>query len=124
MVLSNIIIGIIQEIRAKHTIDKLSLISAPVAQVVREGTLKTVAIEQLVLDDIVQLSAGNQICADAVVAEGNVEVNEALVTGESDLVAKQPGDPLLSGSFVAVSYTHLDVYKRQERISAWHRATR
>lgn len=100
VVLSNIIIGIIQEIRAKHTIDKLSLISAPVAQVVREGTLKTVAIEQLVLDDIVQLSAGNQICADAVVAEGNVEVNEALVTGESDLVAKQPGDPLLSGSFV------------------------
>ena len=101
VVLSNIVIGIIQEIRAKRTIDKLSLISAPVARVVRDGTLHTVPIEELVLDDMVQLAAGNQICADAVVAEGSVEVNESLITGESDLVTKQPGDSLLSGSFVS-----------------------
>lgn len=100
VVVSNIVIGIIQEIRAKRTIDKLSLISAPVAQVVRGGVLETVAVDQLVLDDIVQLSAGNQICADAVVVQGNVEVNESLITGESDSIAKQPGDSLLSGSFV------------------------
>lgn len=100
VILSNIVIGSFQGIRAKHTIDKLSLISSPKANVVRDGKRRTVAVEQVVLDDILLLSAGNQICADAVVAGGECEVNESLITGESDPVLKQPGDELLSGSFV------------------------
>lgn len=100
VILSNIVIGSFQGIRAKHTIDKLSLISSPKAAVLRDGKRQTIPVEQVVLDDILLLTAGNQICADAVVAAGECEVNESLITGESDPVLKQPGEPLLSGSFV------------------------
>lgn len=100
VILCNIVIGSFQGIRAKHTIDKLSLISSPKAKVVREGRKLNVQVEEVVLDDILLLSAGNQICSDAVVAEGECEVNESLITGESDPVLKQPGDHLLSGSFL------------------------
>lgn len=100
VIFCNIVIGSFQGIRAKRTMDKLSLISAPKANVVRDGNRRSIAVEDVVLDDILLLSSGNQICADAVVAAGECEVNESLITGESDPVLKQPGDELLSGSFV------------------------
>ena len=100
VIFSNILIGSFQGIRAKRTIDKLSLISAPKANVLRGGQRQSIPIEEVVLDDILLLSSGNQICADAVVADGECEVNESLITGESDPVVKQKGDSLLSGSFV------------------------
>lgn len=100
VVFVNTIIGTIQEIRAKKTLEKLSLVSAPLTKVIRDGKEGCVGSEELVLDDIVIFEAGNQICADAVVCSGNVTVNEALVTGESDEIAKKAGAPLLSGSFV------------------------
>ena len=100
VIFTNIVIGSFQEIRAKRTIDKLSLISSPKATVLRSGNKQTIAVHQVVLDDILLLSAGRQICADAVVVSGECEVNESLITGESDPVTKRPGDHLLSGSFV------------------------
>lgn len=100
IIISNTVIGSFQGIRAKRTIDKLSLISAPKAGVVRNGQSLHIAVEQIVLDDILLLSPGNQICSDALVVDGECEVNESLITGEADPVLKQPGDSLLSGSFV------------------------
>ena len=100
VILSNTVIGSFQGIRAKRTIDKLSLISAPKVTVLRDSTLKTVCVSDIVLDDVMHLSNGQQICADAFVREGEVEVNESLITGESDPVLKRAGDALLSGSFV------------------------
>ncbi len=96
----NTLIGTVQEIRAKKTIDKLSLVAAPRAEVVRGGKAASIPTGGVVLDDILLLRAGGQICADCVVREGSCEVNESLVTGESDPVVKTVGDPLLSGSFV------------------------
>ncbi len=100
VILCNIIIGTVQEIRAKRMVDKLSLISEPQSSVVRDGEKKIIPVSDLVQDDTVILSAGNQICADAVVTEGTIEVNESLITGESDSVVKRQGDEILSGSFV------------------------
>ncbi len=100
VIVSNIVIGSFQGIKAKRTIDKLSLISAPKAVALRGGQRYNVRVEDVVLDDVLIFGAGNQICADAVVVGGECEVNESLLTGESDPVVKQPGDPLLSGSFV------------------------
>lgn len=100
VVIINTLIGIVQEIRSKNVLEKMSMLNAPHAQVVRDGKISKVASESLVLDDIVVFSAGNQICADAVVASGEVQVNESLLTGESDEITKRPGDTLMSGSFV------------------------
>lgn len=100
VILSNTVIGSFQGIRAKRTIDKLSLISAPKVTVLRDGVLQTIGVTDIVLDDILRLANGQQICADAFVREGEVEVNESLITGESDPVLKRAGDALLSGSFV------------------------
>ena len=100
IVLANMIIGTIQEIRAKNTIDKLSLMSAPTAIVRRAGVNHEVAVSEVVLDDLLLLENGKQICADSIVVEGQVEVNESLLTGESDAIVKKPGDVLYSGSFV------------------------
>ena len=100
VILSNIVIGSFQGIRAKHTIDKLSLISAPKATVLRGGQQMAVRVEDVVLDDILVVSSGSQLCADATVVGGECEVNESLLTGEADPIVKQPGDPLLSGSFL------------------------
>ncbi len=100
VILSNILIGTFQEIRAKQTIDKLSLISAPKAHVIRNGQKINIPVNEIVLDDITVLAAGNQICADCTIAEGECEVNESLITGESDPVNKKMGDLLLSGSFI------------------------
>ena len=100
VIFSNAAIGSFQGIRAKRTIDKLSLISAPKVTVLRDGALHHIAVHEIVLDDVMQLSNGQQICADAVVRQGEVEVNESLITGESDPVLKHTGDKLLSGSFI------------------------
>lgn len=112
VVICNTLIGTLQEIRAKKTIDKLSLIAAPKARVVRGGEEQSLPVEELVLDDILRLSTGNQICADCIVQYGACEVNESLLTGESDPVVKQPGDLLFSGSFVVSG----DCYARVEHV--------
>ena len=96
----NSIIGIAQELRSKRALSKLTFLSAPQAQVIREGELISILAEETVLDDIAVFSAGNSIYADAIVLSGECAVNEALVTGESDEITKTPGDTLLSGSFV------------------------
>ena len=98
--LANTGIGIIQQLRSKQTVDKLNLLSAPRANVVREGNVMSIPAAQLVRDDVAELSSGEQIPADATVLSGQVQVNEALITGEADAIVKNPGDQLLSGSFV------------------------
>ena len=100
VIICNTLIGIIQEIRSKKVLDMLSVLNAPKATVVREGKLQTIPAETAVLDDVVKFQAGNQICADATVIDGEVQVNESLLTGESDEITKKPGDTLMSGSFV------------------------
>ena len=100
VIIGNIVIGIVQELRAKQILDKMNLINAPHSIVFRNGVQKQILSQQLVKDDIVLLSAGNQICADAIVVEGNIQVNEALLTGEADEIEKISGSSLLSGSFV------------------------
>ncbi len=100
IILLNTAIGIFQEIKAKNLVDKLSLLSLPKADVVREGSICSVPVEELVRDDVLLLQSGRQICADAILMEGEIEVNESLLTGESDPVSKQKGDLVLSGSFV------------------------
>lgn len=100
LVLFNTAIGIWQELRAKKTIDKLSLISAPKVIAVRDGEKGEIAVKDIVLDDTLYLSAGDQICADSIVEFGSVEVNESLITGEPDAVLKNIGDQVMSGSFV------------------------
>lgn len=100
VIICNTLIGIIQEIRSKKVLDNLSVLNAPKATVVRDGKFQTIPAEQAVLDDVVKFQAGNQICADASVIVGEVQVNESLLTGESDEITKKPGDTLMSGSFV------------------------
>ena len=100
VVFINTIIGVIQELRSKKTLDRLNLVAAPETEVIRDGSLQRLPSDQLVLDDIVIFKAGNQICADAVICSGEAAVNESLVTGESDEIKKKAGDTLLSGSFV------------------------
>ncbi len=106
VIIANIAIGIFQEIRAKQTLDKLNMINAPSANVVRDGNISRVDSEKLVVDDIVIFGTGNQICADAIVVEGTVTVNESLLTGEADEITKMPGDNLMSGSFVVNGECH------------------
>ena len=100
IIIINTLIGIAQEIRAKKTIDKLAILTAKKSIVIREGKKWTVPTEELVLDDLVCLKTGDQVPADAKVLEGSVEVNESLLTGESDNLPKNVGDELFSGSFV------------------------
>ncbi len=99
VVIINMVIGIFQELRSKRTLEKLSIISEPKATAIRDGVETEVNVEDLVLDDIVVFGPGNQIYADAIVLEGELSVNEALITGEADEIPKRPGDTLLSGSF-------------------------
>ena len=96
----NTVIGIIQEIRAKKTIDKLAILTESKTVVLREGKKWKISTEKLVVDDLIFLKAGEQVPADAKILEGNLEVNESLLTGEADNLPKNPGDELFSGSFV------------------------
>ena len=100
VVVCNLAIGIFQELRSKREIDRLSLISAPRAHLLRDGRERELPTGEIVLGDIMLLSAGRQVCADGVVVQGELEVDESLLTGESDPVRKAQGDSLLSGSFV------------------------
>ena len=106
VIIFNTLIGIVQEIRAKNVLEKLNMLNAPHASVVRDGKKSLVDSEELVLDDIVIFKAGNQICADAIVVSGEVRVNESLLTGESDEITKAPGAELMSGSFVVAGECH------------------
>ena len=96
----NTTIGIIQEIRAKKAIDKLAIVSATKAAVIRDGIKTSVRTDEIVLDDIIEFSQGNQIPVDCELISGECDVNESLLTGESDAVHKKPGDTILSGSFI------------------------
>ena len=100
IILINTVIGIIQEIRAKKTIDKLAILTESKTVVLREGKKWSISTEKLVLDDLILLKTGDQVPADVKVLEGTVEVNESLLTGESDNLSKSQGDELFSGSFV------------------------
>lgn len=96
----NTFIGIIQELRSKITIDKLSFISIKNVKVIRNGKENVIGINDIVIDDIVKLTSGNQIVVDSIVVDGEIEVNESLITGEIEPIKKHVGDSVLSGSFV------------------------
>ena len=96
----NIVIGAVQEIRSKKVIDKLSLLSAPCARVVRDGAEEEISLDEIVLDDLMIIKNGNEVCADAIILEGECQVNESLLTGESEPIYKKIGDKILSGSFI------------------------
>lgn len=100
VIAANTCIGIVQEIHSKKVLDRLSIVSAPKIKTLRNGKIQVLQSEELVRDDICIFEAGSQIPADAVVLEGNASLNEALITGEADEVAKEAGDELLSGSYV------------------------
>ena len=100
IVFANTAIGIIQEIRAKKTIEKISLVNSPTSKVIREGVETEIPVTEIVLDDIVIFNTGRQISADCIIIDGEVEVNESLLTGESIPVKKSVGDELFSGSFI------------------------
>ena len=112
IVSANTIIGIVLEIKSKMTIDRLKLVTAPTAIVVRDGATKAIPVREVVLDDIIYLESGKQICADSVIVRGECEVNESMLTGESVPVHKGPGDVILSGSFM----TSGNCYARVDRI--------
>lgn len=98
---ANIVIGIIQEIRSKLSVDKLSIMAAHTAKVIRDGETVEIPVNEIVLDDVLVLDLGNQVPADCILAEGSVEVNESLLTGESIAIKKSVGDMLYAGSFIS-----------------------
>ena len=102
VLVANALIGIVQELRAKRTLDRLTLLTAPKAQVVRDGGVRDVVPSDIVVDDVVALAPGSQIVVDGeVMVTDGLEVDESLLTGESETVHKRTGDRVLSGSFVA-----------------------
>ena len=123
IVFFNLFVGIFQEIKAKKTIEKLSLISAPKVEVIRDGAAGTITVGEIVKDDVMLLEAGRQICSDAVIEEGEIEVNESLLTGEADPIVKKAGDALLSGSYVvsgkcAARVTHVGAENYASKVAA------
>ena len=100
VVICNVVIGCIQEIRAKRAVDKLSLVARKPVRVIRDGVMTEVQPEELVRDDIVEFGPGDPICADGILRSGELQVNESLITGEADAIEKRSGSELKSGSFV------------------------
>lgn len=100
IMLINLLIGIVQEIRTKRVIDRLSILSATKVHAIRDGARVSIGVEEVVLDDVLEFTRGNQIVTDSTVLEGECDVNEALITGEPNPIHKKPGDEMLSGSFV------------------------
>lgn len=100
LVVINTVIGVIQELRSKKVLDNLALLNQQKAKVLRDGKVVQLPVEQIVKNDILYLSSGDQVCVDAVCVDGSVECNESILTGESDSVEKRFGDTLMSGSFV------------------------
>ncbi len=111
VVLINTALGIIQQVRAKRAVDKLSLVTAQTVRTLRSGVWEEIRSDLLVLDDIVDFCAGDQICADGIVLEGSIRVNEALLTGEADAVEKNSGDRVLAGSFVVSGTAQVQLTK-------------
>ena len=114
VVLFNTVIGIVQEIRSKQSVDKLTILTESKLTVLRDGKEVQLSKDELVLDDIILLTRGNQVPADCILIEGECSANESLLTGESDLIPKKVGDELLSGSFIAAG----NVYCRVNRVGA------
>ena len=100
VIIVNSIISIVEEVISKIIIDKLSVMSETKVDTLRDGEIKELSLEEIVLDDVIKLSLGHQIVADSIVVDGEIEVNESLITGESDSIKKKKGDELLSGSFI------------------------
>ena len=100
VILANTVVGIFQEIRSKIAVEKLSIVSEPTVDALRDGQKQNIKTQQIVLDDVLMYSAGKQICTDAIILDGEVEVNESMLTGESEPIKKRAGDTLYSGSFV------------------------
>ena len=119
IIIANTCIGIVQEIHSKNVLDKLSILNAPQSVVIRDGKKAQIPADKLVLDDVVEFTAGSQIPADATVLEGELQVNESLITGESDEITKRAGDQLLSGSFVVSgkAYARLEKVGKDSYIS-------
>ena len=119
VVIANSLIGIIQQLHAKKVLDKLNVMSAPEAVVIREGEEKIIPVSKLVLGDVIFLKAGSQIPADAKVISGNISVNESLLTGEADEVEKGEGAELMSGSFLVTGecYAKLTAVGKDSYIS-------
>ena len=111
VIIINTLIGIYQEIKAKKILSKLTVLNAPRATVIRDGKKQKIDAEDLVLDDIVIFKAGDQVCADAEVCSGEVNVNESLLTGESDEIVKKKGKHLMSGSFIVSGQCHARLEK-------------
>ncbi len=100
IIIINLLIGIIQEIKAKQTVEKITLVTAPNAEVMRNGEKMQIPVDQVVLDDLIFFNLGKQVCVDCIIKEGQVSVNESLLTGESETIKKKAGDILYSGSFI------------------------
>lgn len=109
VIVCNVIIGIVQEIRSKKTTDALSIVASSKVDVVRDGQTQELSVHELVRDDLIVLGRGDQIPADSVIVSGSCDVNESLLTGESELVRKQPGSELMSGSFINAGTVHARV---------------
>lgn len=100
IIILNTLISTIQEIHSKRIVDRLSIVSQTKVKAIRDGEQKQVEINEIVLDDVLKFQTGNQIVTDCTILEGEVEVNESFITGESNLISKKEGDLLLSGSFI------------------------
>lgn len=111
IILVNAGIGILQEINAKRLVDKLSILTKPTLHVMRDGKPQIVDIQDIVLDDLLILESGDQVCNDAIVVTGSIEANESLLTGESDPVYKQRDASLLSGSSIIAGKCYARVVK-------------
>ena len=111
IIVLNVCIGTFQEIHAKNMVSKLSVLTVSKVDVLRNGEETKVSVDEIVLDDITILKMGNQICSDSVVINGKIEVNESLLTGESDTIVKMPGDKLFSGSYVVSGKCYAKVEK-------------
>jgi len=111
VIVLNTLIAIFQECKAKRIVEKLSLVTAPKTEVVRGGVVSKVLSEGIVLDDLIILNVGNQVPADSILVSGYVEMNESLLTGESNAIKKREGDELLAGSFVVAGTCYARVNK-------------
>ena len=109
VIIVNSIISIVEEVISKIIIDKLSVMSESKVETLRDGEIKELTLEDVVLDDVIKLSLGHQIVADSIILDGELEVNESLITGESDSIKKKKGDELLSGSFIVSGNAYAQV---------------
>ena len=109
VIIVNSIISIVEEIISKKIVDRLSMLSESTVDVIRDGEIVSLGLDEIVLDDVTVLSQGHQIIADSVILDGEIEVNESLLTGEPDAILKRKGDTILSGSFVVSGKSYAKV---------------